>query len=65
MQQNIAPNVKTLPTKSVQDNSAVGSTLSPQVKPQSLADLMAEICQDAGTETAHYLLRSNTSHDGE
>ncbi len=32
---------------------------------RSLADLIDFICRDARQNTSHYLIRSNTSHDGE
>ena len=45
--------------------SSEASTQTTEAPKRGLADLVHLICKDAKSETVHYLLRSNTSQDGE
>ncbi|QDT11620.1 hypothetical protein [Planctomycetes bacterium K23_9] len=47
------------------DSTANRSAVATPIQAPSLEALLSEVCRDAQTDTANYLLRSNTSHDGE
>ncbi len=57
--------ITTTDPKQIQKSTAEPTAEPAKESKRSLADLAKQIRQDASQDTLAYLLRSNTSHDGE